>query len=63
MTCDKCEYFKILYEPIRSEGVLWDLGRAECEKHNLIVEFANHGKFKKLEVCEDFESQESEVQE
>lgn len=58
MTCDKCKYFHILYEPLRSGGVLWDFGRAKCEKNDLIVDFANHGKFKRLDTCDDFESQE-----
>ena len=52
MTCDKCEYFKILYEPLRTTGTLWDLGRAKCERFNLITDFANHGKFKRLECPE-----------
>jgi len=52
MLCKDCQYFKILYEPIRTTGVLWDLGRAKCEKHNLITDFANHGKFKRLECVE-----------
>lgn len=60
MTCDKCKYFKILYEPLRDTGELWDMGRAMCKKHNLIVDFANHGKFKRLDTCEDYEPQESE---
>ena len=54
MTCDKCQHFKILYEPLRTKGDLWDLGRAKCEKHNLITDFATHGKFKRLE-CPDME--------
>lgn len=61
MTCDKCKHFKVLYEPLRTEGVLCDMGRAKCEKHNLITDFANHSKFKRLDTCEDFEPQESEV--
>ena len=61
MTCDKCKYFKILYEPLRTKGELWDMGRAECDKHNLITDFANHSKFKRLDTCENFEPQESEV--
>jgi len=60
MTCDKCKHFKILCEPLRSGRVLWDMGRAICEKHNLIADFADHKKFKRLETCEDFEPQESE---
>ena len=54
MTCDKCEHFKILYEPIRTPEILWDMGRAICNKHDLIVDFANHGKFKRLDTCEDY---------
>lgn len=60
MTCDKCKYFHILYEPLRSGGTLWDLGRAKCEKNDLIVDFANHGRFKRLSTCENFEVAESE---
>ena len=55
MTCDKCVYFKILYEPLRDTGELWDMGRAKCDKHNLITDFTNHGKFKWLDTCEDYE--------
>ena len=54
MTCDKCQHFEILYGPRRNNGVVWDLGRAHCKKHDLIVDFANHGKFKRLE-CPDKE--------
>ncbi len=60
MTCDECKYFNILHEPLRTEGELWDFGRAKCEKHNLITDFANHEKFKRLDTCEDFELAESE---
>ena len=48
MICKDCEHFKILYEPLRTPGKLWDLGRAVCKKHNLVTDFANHGKLKKL---------------
>lgn len=61
MTCDKCKHFKILNEPLRTRGELWDTGTVRCDKHNLIADFANHGKFKRLDTCEDFESKESEV--
>ena len=40
--------------------MLFDLGRAKCEKHNQITDFANHGKFKRLDTCENYEPQESE---
>lgn len=53
MSCDKCKHFKVLYEPIRTEGVLWDMGRAICEKHDLICDFSTHGKFKKLKCPDD----------
>ena len=57
MTCDKCKHFKVLYEPLRGKDMLFDLGRAKCEKHNQITDFANHGKFKRLDTCDDFEPQ------
>ena len=60
MTCDKCKYFEVLYEPLRTKGELWDMGRAKCDRRNLITDFANHGKFKRLDTCEDYEPQESE---
>jgi hypothetical protein len=62
MSCDKCKYFHILYEPLRGKEMLFDLGRVKCEKHDQITDFANHGKFKRLDTCEDFELAESEVQ-
>ncbi len=58
MTCDKCKYFKIIQEPLRTVGNLYDLGTAKCEKHDLITDFANHGKFKRLDTCKDFESKD-----
>ena len=59
MTCDKCKYFHILCMPLRM-GELWDMGRAKCDKHNLITDFVNYRKIKHLNTCDDFESQESE---
>ena len=59
-TCDQCKYFKILYEPLRTVGELWDMGRAKCDKHDLITDFANHEKFKGLDTCEDYEPRENE---
>ena len=59
MTCDKCEHLKIMYEPIRTKGVLWDLGRAKCTKYDLITDFTHYGKFKKL-TCPKVEREEGE---
>ena len=50
--CLECEYFHIRMKPLRTPGVLWDMGLAECKKHNLVVDFANHGKLKRLECKE-----------
>ena len=61
MTCDKCEHFKVLYEPLRTKGELWDMGKAECAKHNLETDFSTHGKFKRLSTCEDFEPKKKEA--
>ena len=62
MTCDKCKHFKILYDPLKTKGIFWDMGKAKCNKHNFIIDFANHGKFKTLDTCENYEPQESEVE-
>lgn len=54
MKCCDCEHFKILQEPIRAGGGgYWDFGRAKCMKHNLVVDFPNHGKLRKLECVEE----------
>ena len=31
-------------------------------KYDLITDFANHGKFKRLDTCDDFEPQETMYQ-
>lgn len=50
MKCMDCPHFRIQQEPIRAiGGGYWDLGLAKCLKHDLIVDFSNHGKLKKLE--------------
>lgn len=49
--CWNCEHFRIQLEPLGKISTgLWDFGRAKCKKHDLIVEFADHRKLKKL-VC------------
>ena len=48
--CKDCENFRIVTEPYRSGGELWDLGQARCEKHDLICEFSSHRKLNRL-VC------------
>lgn len=53
MKCWDCPHFHIVQEPIRAgNGGYWDLGMARCEKLKLVVDFANHGKLKKLECVE-----------
>lgn len=53
MKCWECEHFEIQYEPIGkiSTGI-WDFGRAKCKKHDLVVDFPDHRKLKKLECIE-----------
>lgn len=60
MKCCECEHFKIQYEPLRGKSGIWDFGRAKCMKHDLIVDFPNHGKLKKLECVEETESEVKE---
>lgn len=49
MGCENCQHFKIMYEPLKDRGVIWDFGKAKCEKYDLYVDFSNHGKFKRLQ--------------
>lgn len=53
MKCWNCEYFKILYEPLRSGKDIYDLGRAECTNFDLVVDFINHRKLKRLECIDE----------
>jgi len=53
MLCKDCEHFKIDIEPQRIGGQLVDWGRASCKKHNLVVDFTTHGKFKTLSCVEE----------
>ena len=54
MKCWDCQYFRIIQEPIKADGGgYWDLGAAVCDKLNLIVDFMNHRKLKKLECAEE----------
>ena len=50
--CWECPHLKIQYEPLRGIGGVWDFGRAKCEKHDLIVDFPDRRKLKKLECVE-----------
>lgn len=50
MKCTKCEHFSVLYEPYRSGGILWDTGRAECTKYNLVIDTVSTQQINKL-VC------------
>lgn len=47
--CKDCPYFKIITNPVRIDGELWELGQASCEKYDLIVDFADNRKLNKLE--------------
>lgn len=53
MNCISCPHFQIDYEPIKADKGFWDLGRAVCKKHDLVTDFANHGKLKRLECVEE----------
>ena len=59
--CWNCKHFKIQYEPIKSKGACWDLGRAKCMKYDLVVDFLNHGKLKRLECAECKNNKQREV--
>lgn len=47
--CKDCKDFRIVAEPIKADGCIWDLGQAKCEKYNMVVDFTDHRKLNKLE--------------
>ena len=49
MKCKDCPYFRIRQRPIED----FDLGLAECQKHNLVVDFQSMRKVNMLECVED----------
>lgn len=53
--CKDCPHFHIDYEPIK--GV--DFGRASCDKYDLITDFLDHRKFKRL-TCVEYEKEGEE---
>jgi len=62
MMCKDCEHFKILMEPLRSGGDLWDLGQAKCEKYDLVCDFPSHRKLNALKCCvEEHEGGQNEL--
>ena len=52
MNCKDCEHFHIRQEPLRTPGKLWDMGLAECKKHNVVADFANETKLNRLKCVE-----------
>ena len=54
MKCWECKHFKIQYKPIGKINTgIWDFGQAKCTKHDLIVDFPDNRKLKKLECIEE----------
>jgi hypothetical protein len=49
MKCKNCPYFRIRQRPIKG----FDLGMAECKKHDLVVDFRSMTKVNMLECVED----------
>ena len=60
MKCKECEHFHIVMQPLRSGGTLYDFGRAECRKHNMIVDFSSNRKINKLECVEENKEERNE---
>lgn len=48
MNCAECEHLKIVNQPLRGMYGLYELGYAKCTKHNLITDFVDMRKFKKM---------------
>lgn len=48
MLCKDCPHFHIDYPPLKG----LEMGRASCDKHNLVTDFLDKRKFKTLECVE-----------
>lgn len=46
--CKDCPHFHIDYPPLKG----LDMGRASCDKHDLVTDFLDKRKFKRLECVE-----------
>jgi len=54
MKCRDCEHFHIRQHPIKDEGGgYWDLGLAECKKHDAVVSFGSMRQINKLTCIEE----------
>ena len=53
MKCAECQFFKIVQEPLRYGGAIWDWGMARCEKHDMVVDFKDRRKINKLTCVEE----------
>ena len=49
MMCKDCEYFRIVAEPIKTDGGVLDMGMAYCEKYHMVCDFTDRRKLNKLE--------------
>lgn len=55
MQCTKCEYFKVVQNPLKGEKGLMDTGMARCTKHDLVVDFVSTQHINRLTCVEDKE--------
>ena len=53
MNCAECEHLKIVIQPLRGKEGCYELGRAECKKYDLVTDFLNMGKFKRMTCPEE----------
>lgn len=60
MTCNKCEFFKVIQEPITMHGVVVDWGRVECKKHKLIADVRRFEDIRKWKCPDEQCGKESE---
>lgn len=60
MKCADCEHLKVVYPPIRGPFGCIELGRARCMKHDLIADFTNMTKFRKMD-CQGESEGENET--
>lgn len=55
MKCVNCEHFKILYKPIRIDGVPVESGRTACSKYDLVCDYVSTRQINRLECTKEKE--------
>jgi len=61
MRCVECEHFHNRYRPLRTDGVIWDSGFAECDKYDMCIDYLSTRQLNRLECVEENENGKNNI--